>query len=71
MLRPEVAKRCMEEYYYSSPNLAGIALLDEELRANPILVPTEKELNNSSLQEGVGEALAVYEEFWEKFKTDK
>ncbi|MDR1396626.1 MAG: spermidine/putrescine ABC transporter substrate-binding protein [Desulfarculales bacterium] len=71
MLRPEVAKRCIEEFYYSSPNLAGIALLDEELRANPVLVPTDEEMRNSRLQEGVGDTLAVYEEFWEKFKTDK
>jgi spermidine/putrescine transport system substrate-binding protein len=71
MLRPEVAKRCIEEFYYSSPNLPGITLLDEELSSNPILVPTDKELQNSVLQEDVGETLAIYEEYWEKFKTSK
>lgn len=69
MLRPDVAKRCIEEYLYSSPNLAGLALLDEQLRTNPVLVPTEKELNRAELQTGVGNFLAIYEKYWEKLKT--
>ena len=71
MLRPEVAKRCIEEYYYSSPNLAGIALLDDELRNNQVLVPTPEIMSRMVVQESVGEALNVYESYWEKLKTDK
>ncbi len=71
MLRPEVAKRCIEEYMYSSPNLAGLKLLAPELRQNPILVPGENELKNSELQSGVGSFLSVYEKYWEKLKTEK
>lgn len=69
MLRPEVAKLCIEEYLYSSPNLEGLKLLDTELRDNPILAPTDNELKNAELQVGLGSFLAVYEKYWEMLKT--
>ena len=71
MLRPEVAMRCIEEYKYSSPNLKAIPLLPEELRDNSILVPGSKELQNSEFTTGIGDALSVYEKYWEQIKTLK
>lgn len=69
MLRPEVAVRCIEEYKYSSPNLKSLELLPDALRANPILVPGDKELYNAEFTTGIGEALGEYEKYWEKVKT--
>jgi len=69
MLRPEVAVRCIEEYKYSSPNLKAIELLPDELKNNPILVPGPDELKNAEFTTGIGDALGVYEKYWEQLKT--
>ncbi|MCL1939114.1 MAG: spermidine/putrescine ABC transporter substrate-binding protein [Desulfovibrionaceae bacterium] len=69
MLRPEVALRCMEEYKYSSPNLKAIEMLPEELRNNRILVPGPEELKNAEFITYIGEALSIYEKYWEELKA--
>jgi spermidine/putrescine transport system substrate-binding protein len=69
MLRPEVAVRCMEEYKYSSPNLKAIEMLPDELRNNRILVPGPEELKNAEFTTSVGEALSIYEKYWEELKA--
>lgn len=69
MLRPDVAKRCIEEFKYSSPNLKAIELLPEKLRNNPILVPGPAQLKHAEFITGVGEALSLYEKYWEQLKA--
>jgi spermidine/putrescine transport system substrate-binding protein len=71
MLRPEVAKLCVEEYMYSTPNLAGLELLPPELREDPVLVPSEKDLENAELQEDLGSHAAVYEQLWRELLSDR
>jgi len=43
--------------------------LDEELRSNRSVYPTAADLENSEFQTDVGEAITVYEKFWERLKT--
>lgn len=69
MLRPDVAARCIEEFKYSSPNLAALTLLPDELRNNPILVPGQKQLKNAEFITSVGEALELYNKYWGQLKT--
>ena len=69
MLRPDVAVRCMEEYKYSSPNLEAVKLLPEDMRDNRILVPGPDELKNAEFTTGIGDALGIYEKYWEQIKT--
>jgi spermidine/putrescine transport system substrate-binding protein len=69
MLRPEVAARCVEEYKYSTPNLKALPLLPENLRNNPILVPGPAQLKNAEFTTGIGDALGLYEKYWEQVKT--
>lgn len=71
MLQPEVAKRCMEEYQYSTPNLGALKLLDEEALANRTLNPTADDLQNSEMLTSVGDAQAIYDRYWERLKTLK
>lgn len=71
MLRPEVAKRAIEEYKYSSPNREAIKLLSQEMRDNRILNPGPEELKNAEFTASVGEALSIYEKFWERLKTTR
>lgn len=67
MLRPDVAARCMKEYRYISPNLAGQKLLPE----GTILLPPAHLLAKAEFIGDVGEALAIYAKLWEQLKTGK
>ncbi len=69
LMRPDVAKVISEEIGYPTPNLAAVKLLDEEVRTNRIIYPTEADLANSEFQIDVGESLELYEQYWEKLKT--
>jgi spermidine/putrescine transport system substrate-binding protein len=70
LLRPEIAKRCQEEYMYSTPNLETIKLMTPEERSNPTLVPTDKELKHVELLMNVGaKAMLLYSVYWEKLKS--
>ncbi len=69
MLRPEVAAACVQEYKYSTPNLEAVELLPSDLRNNTVLIPGKKELQNAEFTTGVGNALKIYEKYWEQLKT--
>lgn len=66
MMRPDIALRCMEEYGYSTPNLKSFDIMDEEMRGNVILNPTDKELENALMLDDIGDAQRVYNQYWEK-----
>lgn len=69
MLKPEVAKRCVEEYNYTSPNLGVKKLLDPQLAESNIIHPTADNLKGSEFTLGVGPALQIYDKYWELLKT--
>lgn len=66
MMRPEVALRCLEEYGYSTPNLKALEMMDDDMRKNVILNPTNKELKGAVMLDNLGDAQRVYNQFWEK-----
>ena len=70
MLRPEVAAKCVEAYKYSTPNKNALPLLSEELRNNPVLFPTREQIGRGVFPGDVGDALPLYQKYWEKLKTD-
>lgn len=70
LLQPKVAKAISEEIGYASPNKEAIELLDEATKNNRIIYPNEEDLKNSEFQSDVGEALEIYEKYWEKLKTN-
>lgn len=71
ILRPEVAASISEEIGYASPNLAAVATLDEDVRNDRSVYPTAADLINSEFQTDVGEAITVYQKFWERLKTSR
>ena len=71
MLRPDIAKLCSEEIGYATPNLKGYELLDEEVRNNKIIFPDAATVANGEFQTDVGDALKLYNDYWEKLKTGK
>lgn len=69
MLRPEVAKMCVEEYGYATPVRTALPLLDEKVRSSRIIFPEKEVIEKGEFQSDVGEALTVYQEYWEKLRT--
>jgi spermidine/putrescine transport system substrate-binding protein len=71
VLRPEIARQISEEVGYSSPNLAAIKLLPEKVRNNPTVYPSDEDLKNAEFQSDVGEALPVYDQYWQRLKAGR
>ncbi len=69
LLRPDIAKRIVEEYLYSTPNKSAWDLLPEELKKNRAVSPAAEDLKASEFCDDVGPTLQVYERFWQKLKT--
>jgi spermidine/putrescine transport system substrate-binding protein len=71
MLRPEIAAQVSTEIGYATPNLPARELLDEEIAGNRTIYPAPEDLINAEFQEDVGEALLVYQKFWEMLKAGR
>jgi spermidine/putrescine transport system substrate-binding protein len=71
IMRPEVALEISTEAGYTTPNRAAMELMDEESRNNHLLNPDENDLKNSEFQDDIGDAILVYETYWEKLKTGR
>lgn len=69
MLRPQVAALISTEIGYATPNLPARELLDEEVSSDRTVYPTAEDMINAEVQEDVGEALLIYEKFWEMLKA--
>jgi len=69
MLRPDVAKVCVEENGYATPVLTALPLLEESVRTNNTIFPANDLIKAGEFQTDVGDALATYQEFWEKLRT--
>lgn len=71
MLRAESAKACIEELGYAAPNTAAMPLLDEELRNNPVVFPAEDVIARGGFHQDVGDAILIYERYWELLKAGR
>ncbi len=69
MLRPENAKIVIESMGFSMPNEGVKALLPPEDANSPILFPPEAEVAKGVLQSDVGEAIDIYEKYWNRLKA--
>ncbi|OBX10897.1 putrescine/spermidine ABC transporter substrate-binding protein [Gallibacterium genomosp. 3] len=70
MLRPESAKEVIETMGFSMPNEGVKTLLSAEDVNDPTLFPSKEELQKGILQEDVGDAIDIYEKYWNKLKTN-
>lgn len=69
MLRAESAKAAIEELGYAAPNTAAMPLLDEALRNNKTVFPDEEDIAKGSFHQDLGDAILIYEKYWELFKA--
>jgi spermidine/putrescine transport system substrate-binding protein len=71
LLRPEVARTISEEIGYASPNAAAVKLLDEAVRTDPVVYPERRIIDNGEFQLDVGDAILVYEKYWQQLKSGR
>lgn len=71
ILRPDIAKLICEAVGYSSSNKKAMSLLAPAVRDNPTVYPDEATVQKGEFQTDVGEAMLIYEKFWEKLKSGK
>lgn len=68
MLRPEIAKQCVKELGYATPNLKALKLLDENTRNNTAIFPEKSIFEKAEFQKDIGKAMELYLFYWEKLK---
>lgn len=71
LLRPESAKEVIETMGFSMPNEGVKAILSTELVNDPLIFPPLNEIEKGILQEDVGDAVDVYEKYWNLLRTQK
>lgn len=71
MLRPDIAARVSTDIGYATPNVPARELLDEEVASDRAVYPQPEDLVNAEFQEDVGEALLVYQQFWDRLKAGR
>ncbi len=71
MLQPEVAKPCVEQNGYATTVTSALPLLEEKVRNSPTVFPPPEIVAAGEFQLDVGEALPIYQKYWEKLRTGK
>lgn len=69
MLRPDIAKLCVEENGYATPVTTALPLLDKAVRENVTIFPSAEIVNVGEFQTDVGNALGIYQKYWEKLRA--
>lgn len=69
LLRPEIAKLISEEIGYATPNQKALTMMDASVRNNPVVYPEKAIVEKGEFQQDIGEALSVYEKYWELLKA--
>lgn len=70
LLRPDINKVITEEVLYSTPNKVAFELLDDKIKNNKIIYPTDKEIGRSEFLSTVEKALPIYERYWKMLENE-
>lgn len=68
MMRPEIAKVCVEEYGYATAVKPAVKLLDERISSSHTIFPPAEIVAHGEFQNDVGSALEIYQKYWEKLR---
>jgi spermidine/putrescine transport system substrate-binding protein len=68
LMKPEVALAIAEEIGYATPNKAALAMMPESVKSNPTAYPPADVIRRSEFQNDIGEAVVIYEKYWEMLK---
>lgn len=70
MMKPEIAKICVEENGYATPVVTALDLLSSKVRNSQTVFPAADIVANGEFQTDVGDALKIYQHYWEKLRTN-
>ncbi len=70
MMTPEVAKVCVKKYGYPTPVKPAIALLNPDISSSRTIFPDARVIKQGQFQNDVGQAIEIYQRYWEKLRTD-
>lgn len=71
ILRPDIAKKMVEEWGYATPNKAAMALLDDDMRTSRVIFPDKATMAKSEFQDDIGDAIVIYEKYWNLLKGEQ
>lgn len=71
MLGKDTAAKLTLEIGYPTSNKEALALLPAEITQDPAIYPTAEVLNNSYWQDDVGDAVEIYENYYQQLKAAK
>ncbi|OQY57458.1 MAG: spermidine/putrescine ABC transporter substrate-binding protein PotD [Desulfobacteraceae bacterium 4572_88] len=71
ILRPDIAKQISEEIGYASPNKMALELMNKAVRENITVYPDKATIEKAEFQTDVGDAILIYEKYWEKLKAER
>ncbi len=71
LLRPDVAKVICEQIGYATPNLEARKLLSKETLENRMVYPADSDLSKTEIQNDVGDAVTIYEKYWQLLKLGR
>jgi spermidine/putrescine transport system substrate-binding protein len=71
ILDAEVGAQLSNYIAYATPNQASLPLVQQEMRDDPRIYPTESELANSTMLEDVEQATTLYDQIWTRVKAAK
>lgn len=68
ILQADIAKEIALSSGFSTTNFAGMQLLPENLRLDPLLYPDAKTMERSQILTDIGDAALIYEKYFESLK---
>lgn len=71
LLRPDIAKQCVEEFFYTTPNKAARELFEPFYRDSKVIFPTDEEIRKGEITSDIGKAFSDYIFYWEKLKFNQ
>ncbi|MCF8112249.1 MAG: spermidine/putrescine ABC transporter substrate-binding protein [Desulfotignum sp.] len=69
ILEPENAVLVCEYIGYAPANRTAVNLMPDQLKNDPTIFPALKDVKKGEFQTDVGDAILVYERYWERLKT--
>ncbi len=68
MMRPDIAKICVEEYGYATAVMPAVKLLDPKISNSLTIFPPANVIANGEFQNDAGSAIEIYQKYWEKLR---
>lgn len=69
LMKPEIAQKCVEQIGFATANKTALKLMDKSISQNPVIFPPAEVIEYGEFQNDVGDAIAIYNKYWEMLKV--